>query len=91
MVYSDHFSLYSLQSKNKIDETLLRIFFGNYKTLLTTRAGLHHRRVIFFRNVLIFLGSYPCSYSPLSTQTVSKPHSLEQSIKILVVFSRSAN
>ena len=88
MVYSDHFSLYSLQSKeNKIDETLLRIYFGNYKTLLTTRAGLHHRRVIFFRNVLIFLGSYPCSYSLLSTQTVSEPHSLEQSINLGGFFS----
>ena len=88
MVYSDHFSLYSLQSKeNKIDETLLRIYFGNYKTLLTTRAGLHHRRVIFFRNVLIFLGSCPCSYSLLSTQTVSEPHSLEQSINLGGFFS----
>ena len=37
MVYSDHFSLYSFQSKeNKIDETLLRIYFSNCKTLLTT-------------------------------------------------------
>jgi len=88
MVYVDHFTLYSLQSKeNKIDETLLRIYDSNCKTLLTTRAGLPHRRVIFFRNVLIFLSCYPCSYSLLSTQTVSKPNSIEQSINLGGVFS----
>ena len=88
MVYVDHFTLYSVQSKeNKIDETLLRIYGGNCKTLLTTRAGLSHRRVIFFRNVLIFLSSYPCSYSLLSTQTVSKPNSIEQNINVGGVFS----
>ena len=87
MVYADHFSLYSSQSKeNMIDETLSRIYFSNCKTLLTTRAGLHHRRVIFCRNVLIFLGSYPCSYSPLSTQAVSN-NSIEQSINLGGFFS----
>ena len=55
--------------------------------LLTTRAGLHHRRVIFCRNVLIFLGSYPCSYSLLSTQAVLKPNSIEQSINLGGFFS----
>ena len=88
MVYTDHFSLYSSQSKeNKIDETLLRIYFSNCKTLLTTRAGLNDRSIIFCRNVLILLGSYPCSYSPLSTQTVSELHSIEQSINLGVFFS----
>ena len=89
MVYAGHFSLYSSQSKeNMIDETLSRIYFSNCKTLLTTRAGLHHRRVIFCRNVLIFLGSYPCSYSLLSTQAVQlKPNSIEQSIILGGFFS----
>ena len=43
MVYADHSSLSTLhnQMKNMIDETLLRIYFSNCKTHLTTRAGLH--------------------------------------------------
>jgi len=73
--------------KNMIDETLLRIYFSNCKTHLTTRAGLHHRRTIFFRNVLIFLGSYPCSYSLLPTETLSKPNLTEQSINLGGFFS----
>ena len=70
-----------------IDETLWRIYFGNCKTHLTTRAGLHHRRIMFFRNGLIFLGSYPSSYSPLSTETVSKRNLTEQSINLGGFFS----
>ena len=79
--------LFVIKRKNMIDETLWRIYFGNCKTHLTTRAGLHHRRIMFFRNGLIFLGSYPSSYSPLSTETVSKRNLTEQSINLGGFFS----
>ena len=79
--------LFVIKRKNMIDKTLWRIYFGNCKTHLTTRAGLHHRRIMFFRNGLIFLGSYPSSYSPLSTETVSKQNLTEQSINLGGFFS----
>ena len=89
MVYADQFSLSTLHNlqKNMIDETWWRIYFSNCKTLLTTRAGLHHRRTIFFRNVLIFLSCYPCSHSLLPTETLPKPSPIDQSINLGGFFS----
>jgi len=63
MVYVHQFSLSpsSIEKKNKVSETLWRVYFGNCKTLLIFRAGLHHRGIF-------ILDGCSCSYS-LSSST----------------------
>ena len=55
MVYVHQFSLSpsSIEKKNKVSETLWRVYFGNCKTLLIFRAGLHHREFSFSMAALV--------------------------------------
>ena len=75
MVYVHQFSLSpsSSEKKNKVGETLRRIYFGNCKSLLIFRAGLHHRGIT-------ILNSCSCSYSLSSSTTQLKLNKTLQSI-----------
>ena len=77
--------------KNAVDETLRRVYFGNYKSPLTTRAGLPHRRIFIFRNVLILLSNCPCNYSLLSFHKLPKNCFTAQSINSDGIFSLQKN
>ena len=63
----------SIEKKNKVSETLWRVYFGNCKTLLIFRAGLHHRGIF-------ILDGCSCSYSLLSSTTQLKLNKTLQSI-----------
>ena len=55
-LYRSFFSLFLLTTKgNQADETLTRVYFRKYKTLLINRAGKHHRG--------FYPSSYPCNCS----------------------------
>ena len=75
LVYVHQFSLSpsSIEKKNKVSETLWRIYFGNCKTLLIFRAGLHHRGIF-------ILDGCPCSYSLSSSTAQFKLNITSQSI-----------
>jgi len=78
---------FKMQKKIAVDETLWRVYFGSYKSPLTTRAGLPHRRIFEFRNVLILLSNCPCNYSLLSFRKLLKDCFTVQSINSDGIFS----
>ena len=74
-----------------ISETLWCVYFGSYKSPLTTRAGLPHSRIFEFRNVLILLSNCPCNYSLLSFCKLLKDCFTVQSINSDGIFSLQKN
>ena len=66
-------------------------YLGSYKSPLTTRAGLPHRRIFEFRNVLILLSNCPCNYSLLSFRKLLKDCFTVQSINSDGIFSLQKN
>jgi hypothetical protein len=82
---------FKMQKKIAVDETLWRVYFGSYKSPLTTRAGLPHRRIFEFRNVLILLSNCPCNYSLLSFRKLLKDCFTVQSINSDGIFSLQKN
>ena len=92
MVCADLISLspfFKMQKKIAVDETLWRVYFGSYKSPLTTRAGLPHRRIFEFRNVLILLSNCPCNYSLLSFHKLLKPKIITTSLGWLTMLRKT--
>ena len=79
-LYRSLFSLFSLTTKgNQADETLTRVYFRKYKTLLINRAGKHHRG--------FYPSSYPCNCSLVIYHILDTINLLHQSINLSGIFS----
>ena len=74
-LYRSFFSLFSLTTKgNQADETLTRVYFRKYKTLLINRAGKHHRG--------FYPSRYPCNCSLVIYNQLDTLNLITQSINL---------
>ena len=78
-LYRSFFSLFSLTTKgNQADESLTRVYYRKYKTLLINRAGKHHRG--------FYPSRYPCNCSLVIYNQLDTLNLITQSINLSGLF-----